>query len=167
MRKTNFTWAQSNDANVREPIRELADKGWQHRDIPKASNMNWIFKQISDEFTMLRKDMEQKAEELKSLLAVQSDEIQKQQGTIAHLKTEHNSLSESHDRLKCYTKRGLGKAFRDNDFNTGISRQICMLLREMEKLVQHYHPNFPTLPWPLNLKLEEDAAPTAGNESID
>jgi hypothetical protein len=150
MSKTNFIWAQSNDANVREPIRELAEKGWQHRDIPKASNMNWIFRQISNEFLALRKDMEQKAEELKSLLVVQSNEMQKQQEALATIKNEYNSLNESHDSLKSYTKRGLEKAFRADEFNTGLSRQMCGLLQEMERLIRHYHKDFPTLPWPLH-----------------
>lgn len=167
MSKTNFLWAQDENANVREPIRELAEKGWQHRDIPKASNMNWIFKQISDEFTALRKDMEQKTDEIKSMLAVQSNELQKQQEVLGTLKTELGTLSENHSSFKVYAKRNLAKAFRADDFNTGIARTMCELLREMERLIRHYHHDFPNLPWPLTNRSEATINTTAEDESID
>ena len=182
MGKTNFIWAQGLDANVREPIKELAEKGWQHRDIPKASNMNWIFKQISEEFVALRKDMEQKAEELKSLLAVHSDkfvalrkdleqkteelksvltahgnEIKKQQEAIGKLKKEQKSLSENHESLESYTERGLGKAFRGNEFNTGVTRAMCIQLEGLEQYIRHYHPDLPEFHWPLHKSKDDDA----------
>jgi hypothetical protein len=157
MSKTNFIWAQGSDANVREPIKELAEKGWQHRDIPKASNMNWIFKQISEEFVALRKDVEHIAEDLKGLLATHSNEIKKQQEAIGKLKKEQKSLSENHDRFESYTEQGLGKAFRADEFNTGVIRAMCIQLEGLEQYLRHYHPGLPEFHWPLH-KSKDDRA---------
>jgi len=150
MSKTNFLWAQDENANVREPIRELAEKGWQHRDIPKASNMNWIFKQISDEFAALRKDLEIHTAELKTKLEEQANDLKEQKEAVGTLKTELHSLGENHARLKNYTKRGLDKAYRGSGFNEGITRGLCTRLRNMEQAIRHYHPGFPEFHWPLH-----------------
>jgi DNA repair exonuclease SbcCD ATPase subunit len=149
MSKANFIWAKDIDANVREPISELTQKGWQHRDIPKASNMNWIFKQISDEFAALRKELEVHTVELKNQLEEQTNGLKEQKKAVGTLKTELHSLGENHVQLKSYTKRGLGKAYRGNDFNNGITRGISERLRNMEQAIRHYHPGFPEFHWPL------------------
>jgi len=150
MSKNNFVWAQDKSANIREPLKELSEKGWQHRDIPKASNMNWIFKQISDDFAVLRKDIEQKAEEFKNVLTFQGDEIKKQQEILANLRKEQNSLSEDHGKLKNYAENSLGRVSRSNDFNIGITRGICERLKSMEQSIRHYHKDFPEFYWPLH-----------------
>ena len=147
MSENTFSWAQSQNANVLEPIRELAEQGWQHRDIPKASNMNWIFKQISDDLGAFRKELTTLKEDLLRELTEQETQL--------HAKTK-----ELYDRTTRHSKRHL----MDSQFNRDVSRQMCDLLREMEKLIQHYHKDFPTLPWPLKA---EDPPVIANEELLD
>ncbi len=171
MNKNSFMWAQGSNANVQEPFKELAENGWQHRDIPKASNMNWIFKQISDELTTLRKDMESQTSEIREKMELQTTElhkkleqqvadfnkkiaeqnlhIQEQKEMISNLNTQLGSLGNQHTKFKTYTKSILTKTLKHDEFNTGISRQICMILRNFEANIRAYHPNLPEFSWPL------------------
>jgi len=157
MTKNNFMWAQGKDANLMEPLKELSENGWRIRDIPKASNMNWIFKQISDEFATLRKDLQSQTTELHQKLSEQSQAIQEHKETINTLKTELGSLSEKHIKLKTYTKNHLIKAFRRDEYNNGISMQICQMLKDLEANIRAYHPNFPEFPWPVKGQMEVEA----------
>lgn len=152
MNKTTFMWAQSTNANLQEPIKELAEKGWQHRDIPKASNMNWIFKQISDEFSALRKDLElQKIElEEKSAQIIQQNKrIAEQQISIQQHKDMLKDLNNEHLNLKKFTKSNFDLSSQRDNFSVGISRQICMMLRGFTANIRAIHPNIPEYPWPL------------------
>lgn len=176
MSKNSFMWAQGNNANVLEPIKELAENGWQHRDIPKASNMNWVFKQISDEFTTLRKDMESqivqlreglesKTAELHKKLELQAADfnkkiteqnlhIQEHKEMLSNLDTQLGSLDAKYAKLKTNIQKTLVKASQRIAENKGISRQICMTLRNLEANIKAYHPNFPEFPWPLENEVE-------------
>jgi hypothetical protein len=149
MSAINFIWAQAQDANVREPIKELTEKGWQHRDIPKASNMNWIFNQISNNLFALRKEIQQHAIELKNKLDDHTSRLQEQEAVLASLKNELEVLSENHIKFKNCTNQQLSRSLRANDFNTGIARQICLQLKVLEQNIRHYHVDFPEFNWPL------------------
>ncbi len=100
MNKNSFMWAQGNNANILEPIRELAEYGWQHRDIPKASNMNWIFKQIGEEFTAIRKDMIHHAGEIKNHLDDQASKLEAQEKALKELETLNKIQKEIIETLK-------------------------------------------------------------------
>ncbi len=182
MNKNSFMWAQGSHANVLEPIRELAENGWQHRDIPKASNMNWIFKQVSDEFTTLRKDMESQTSELRERMETKTAElhkkleqqaadfnkkvaeqnlnIQEHKEMLSNLGTQLGSLDTKHAKLKTNVKKALENASRRIRNNESISMQICMILRNFEANVRAYHPNLPELPWPLR----DEVGPRENND---
>ena len=182
MNKNSFMWAQGSNANVQEPFKELAENGWQHRDIPKASNMNWIFKQVSDEFTTLRKDMESQTSELREKmesktaelskklelqtadfnkkLSEQSLHIQEQKEIIDNLGTQLGSLDGKHAKLKTNVQKALEKTYRRIKNNDSISMQICMILRNFEANVRAYHPNLPEFPWPLR----DEVGPRENND---
>jgi chromosome segregation ATPase len=182
MNKNSFMWAQGSNANVQEPFKELAENGWQHRDIPKASNMNWIFKQISDELTTLRKDMESQTSQLGERMELQTAElrkklesqasdfnkklseqnlhIQEHKEMLSNLGTQLGSLDAKHAKLKTNIHKNLVKASQRIVENKGISRQICMTLRNLEANIRAYHPNFPEFPWPL----EDEVGPRENND---
>jgi hypothetical protein len=145
-------WAQGENANVKEPIEALREHGWRYGDVPAASNFNWLFKTLTEEIASLRKDfLAQKEDFLRQLTQQSHDQEEK-----LHVKAQA-----LYDRTTRHSKRHL----MDSAFNRDVSRQICDLLREMEKLIQHYHKDFPTLPWPL--KSDDSAARTVDEENVD
>lgn len=134
-----FIWAQDVHANVKEPIQALKENGWRYGDVPAASNFNWIFKTMTEEMAAIRKDMAKEREEFKNTLVKQAKRFSAQlSATASEFDEKIGFLSEDSDRH-----------FRRAEFNEGIARQICELLREMEKFLRHYHQDFPTLPWPM------------------
>jgi hypothetical protein len=145
-------WAQGENANVKEPIEALREHGWRYGDVPAASNFNWLFKTLTEEIATLRKD-----------LLMQKEHLLQQLTQQAHDQEEklHAKAKELYDRTTRHSKRHL----MDSAFNRDVSRQMCDLLREMEKLLQHYHRDFPTLPWPL--KTENITEMTVDEESLD
>jgi hypothetical protein len=168
-----FLWAHDDKANIQEPIDALKQQGWRYGDVPAASNFNWMFKKISDDLVSINKELlVQKTEVEKSQALILSlkdelsvldssvaetreglisanDELLAHKHDIAHNGKEIDTTNKNHELLKDKTKKDFQKTFRNDDFNTGVSRQICMLLRAMEDMLQYYHPGFPKQPWPL------------------
>jgi hypothetical protein len=132
-----FIWAQGEEANVKEPIQALRENGWRYGDVPAASNFNWLFKMMTEEMASLRKDLISHKEEFAEALKNQVQSCE-------------NRLNAKVGRLDTKMSIRTDKLFVASDFNEGISRQICMLLRQLEKVLKVYHANFPTLPWPLH-----------------
>ena len=52
-----FVWAQGAQANVIEPLAYLKESGWRYGDVPMASNVNWLFKTLTEEIATLKKDI--------------------------------------------------------------------------------------------------------------
>jgi len=119
--KPQFQWAYDEDANVKKPIEDLYRKGWQYEDVPTASNFNWVFNRI-------QKDLESIAEDLGAIKKLAAD-IK----TVAD-RAHYQSVANRNNVLQ----------------NKGYVRQICRGLREMEKNLELYHRDFPTIPWPLD-----------------
>ncbi|MCA9507911.1 MAG: hypothetical protein KC505_05770 [Myxococcales bacterium] len=46
-RPKKVDWALDKEANIQKPPSAIQQKGWQHEDIPTASNFNWIIHQLS------------------------------------------------------------------------------------------------------------------------
>ncbi len=135
----SLIWAQGKDANIKEPIEALKEQGWRYGDIPTASNFNWLFKMLTEDLASLKKEVSSQREEFTKVLMAQKEKLE------ADLSLGINKLDTKFTKITNTNTRAC-------QFNEGISRQICMMLREMEKILQHYHPGFPPLPWPLNLK---------------
>ena len=127
-----LVWAQGEQANVKEPIQELKEHGWRYGDVPKASNFNWLFKTMTEEMTSLRKDLLVQKEELLNTIA---DQAQKQE----------EKLSATARKLLQGTVKLVGKHHQSYNLT---SWQIVACLREMEKLIQHHHPEITAQPWP-------------------
>ncbi len=168
-----FSWAFDDKANLQEPIEALKQHGWRYSDVPAASNFNWMFKKISDEFGDLKKELlaqrieNQKNQELlkavtdevfllgsslkqtNEKLSTANSELASHKTDIEHNRAEIATAKNNHESLKTSTKTRFDRTFRNDDFNNGISRQICMLLRAMEDMLQYYHPGFPKQPWPM------------------
>lgn len=132
-------WAQGREANLKEPIEALKEQGWSYGDIPTASNFNWLFKMITEDLASLKKEVSSQREEFTKVLKAQKEKLE------ADLSLGINKLDTKFTKITNTNTRAC-------QFNEGISRQICMMLREMEKILQHYHPGLPPLPWPLNSK---------------
>lgn len=120
-----FKWAFGPNANLREPIVGLKEKGWQYADIPTAANFNWLFNQIE-----------------KDLKAIS--------GELAAFK---ETIKDDVASIKRTAKEALENTVRHDekiDWHIGVSSQICRQLREMEKALKRRYSDFPTQPWPLN-----------------
>src|SRR5437773_1799521 len=79
-----FIWALSKDANVQEPIDTLKQLGWRYGDVPAASNFNWMFKKISEEFAGI-----------KDAILAHKNEAEKLHALVTTLKSEMLSLNAS------------------------------------------------------------------------
>lgn len=55
---SEFKWAYSEKANLKEPIDALKQDGWQYADIPTASNFNWLFREITSKLNEINKKVE-------------------------------------------------------------------------------------------------------------
>lgn len=180
-----FLWAHDDQANLQEPLDALKQHGWRYGDIPAASNVNWLFKQISDEFVALKNELSVQKEEteksqaliagLKDELATlgssitetneqlkaTNNELASHKIEIEHNKEEIDTAHKNHQSFKAKAKELLGETLRNDNFNLGVSHQICSGLREMERLIRHYHPNFSGPTWPL----QDRAVTVAENEN--
>ncbi|TXG75885.1 hypothetical protein E6Q11_06270, partial [Candidatus Dojkabacteria bacterium] len=145
-------WAPGQDANIREPIQALKETGWRYGDVPTASNFNWLFKMLTQEIASLRKDLSTQKDEFNEAISKQAKSYEaKLTGAIDNLETK---LTTSMDKLTTKFTRRIDRSSRAAEFNEGISRTLCFLLREMEKTIRHYHSNFPSFPWPLHTDAE-------------
>lgn len=127
-----FTWAQSDSAKLRAPDEQLRVKGFAKGERPLASNINWIFKTIGDDLAAQRKEIVSLRAEIKAQLA--------------HLEKQ---FSDKHTTLKKSTKKSFDKTERATDYNAGISRQICEVLKDFVNKVRSKRPDIPELRMPL------------------
>jgi hypothetical protein len=141
---SNFKWAYDRNANIREPITNLKEKGWQYADIPTAGNVNWLFNQIE-----------------KNLFAIANELASLKES----LNTEIATLKQDTATIRRTAKEALDKTIRHEEkieWHSGVSRQICRGLRNMEDALSRRHSNFPTQPWPL----EDDRVRTNAEEVV-
>lgn len=156
-----FIWAQGQDANVREPIQALQESGWRYGDVPTASNFNWLFKMLTQEIASLRKELITQKDDYIQRLTNQTETLGKKidsQAEILEKKIEARA-----SKLDAKFTRLSDKHTRAAEYNEGISRTMCLLLRELEKHIRHYHNNLPSFPWPLYTGPETLTAPTEEN----
>lgn len=134
-RPQEFKWAHERNANLREPVDTLKEKGWQYADVPTASNFNWLFNQIQKEFESIKADIKSIKESADNIKNTADSALYK-----ARL-NQHNL-----------------------NITFSATRSICMLLRRMEGEIRRYHTNFPSQPWPLNDDSELDRRPHLIND---
>lgn len=138
LRPQEFKWAHERNANLREPVAALKEKGWQYADVPTASNFNWLFNQIQKEFEGLKREL----------------------GSIKESITEIKNTADDALYKSRLNQHNLNITF-------SATRSICMLLRGMESYLQGYDQNFPSMPWPLRDNSELDRRPhLTGNDDI-
>jgi hypothetical protein len=128
---SNFKWAHGDNANLKEPIPALKEKGWQYADVPTASNFNWLFNKIQKELEAVNSEFQSLKESINA---------------------EIKAIKDNAASIKKTAEAALGKSNANEravEFGIGVSRQICDLLRLLEKNIKAYHPNFPNQPWPL------------------
>jgi hypothetical protein len=139
-----FKWAYGPNANLREPIIGLKEKGWQYADIPTAANFNWLFNQIEKDLRAIGNEFAAFKETINTDLAA----IKQEMASVKRIaQTALENTTRHNERI---------------DWHLGASRQICRGLRNMEQAIKHYHQNFPTQPWPLN----DDGIRTNENEEV-
>jgi hypothetical protein len=129
-----FIWAHDVQANVKEPIQELRERGWRYGDVPAASNFNWIFKTMTQEIALLKNELAAQREQFTRSLLQQAAHQEKLLNKIKKLREEVSIIDES-----------------QRDDATQLSRSLestWELLRGMGDVTRQYHPNFPTTPWP-------------------
>lgn len=131
MTNTPFTWATHEDAHLKEPLKDLSEQGWKVRDIPKASNMNWIFKKISDDLSALRAS------------------LQKQEEGILKLNSELENVKKliGDNREHCHKKNLKLKSeiLRNRKYIADTGRTLVHFETELSQ----YLPMLRKYPWPL------------------
>ena len=125
----HFAWAQGNNPNIKRPEHTLIQNGWVRGDTPMASNFNWMFKQISDELTTLRKHADNQARQLKA-----------QQKKL-------NALGEDHANFKTSTKRKFKSQEKEFVFLKGLLVQTFRGLNWLCENIKSFHPQLPPHPW--------------------
>lgn len=161
MNKNSFMWAQGNNANILEPVRELAENGWQHRDIPKASNMNWIFNQIAKTFEQRQIEFEtfvlghnEALKNLENLNKAQKETIDNLKADFFKTKTAQENINKIQKEIIESLKTELiqTKKVQEN-LVRGTSRALFTL--NAHNLNTKLHPAYPfdALPEPLPMCL--------------
>lgn len=131
MSTTNFGWATNEDANIKEPLKELLEYGWKVRDIPKASNMNWVFKKISDDLGALRADFQKQEEGILKL----NSELERLEKVLGDNR-EH--CRKKHLKLK-------SQILRNRKYIADTGRTLVHFETELSQ----YLPILRKYPWPL------------------
>ncbi len=68
LRPNDIVWAQNKQANLKEPIAALKEKGWQFADVPTASNFNWLFHELSKWDRYLERHIDATSEEFHGMI---------------------------------------------------------------------------------------------------
>jgi hypothetical protein len=149
----DFKWAYGREANVKEPITALKEKGWQYADVPTASNFNWLFNKIQKELDAVNSVLFEFKESVNAELKTIKDNINAElknikDAAVAIKTTANDALAQSKTNE------------RNIDFATGVSRQICSHLRMMEENIKRYHKDFPGQAWPIKDKASSLAEET-------
>jgi hypothetical protein len=139
----DFKWAYGNNANLKEPIATLKEKGWQYADIPTASNFNWIFNQIEKDLRAISGDIATFKESINAELTALKQDV------ASIKKTAQSALEKT------------VKHEQKIEWHIGVSGQICRGLVNMERAIKRHHPDFTTQPWPL----KDDGPQTTENET--
>lgn len=100
---TGFKWAFSEEANLKEPISELKERGWQEGDVPTASNFNWLFYELGYDLEQKAVDLEQIHTDLHGLtkqVSALQQITQQLSETLAAVKTatDQNTIDSNHYR---------------------------------------------------------------------
>lgn len=126
-----FVWAEGEKANVKEPVEILKEQGWRYGDVPTASNVNWLFKNIGDQLGTLSKEI--------SLLKQTLDQ-------------DITRLTDKSERLRRCTRvleRSVNQNQRHNGFNESILWQMNEGIKAMEQQLRTFHPGYQPITWPL------------------
>jgi len=129
----DFKWAHGQNANIKEPLAGLIEKGWQYADIPTASNFNWLFNELQKELDISKAAVKELKESSQKLNA----DLKKLRESTAVIKNTAESaltVSEINDR--------------ELDVQKNIFYQLCALLKVQESDIRRYHSSFPIHPWP-------------------
>jgi hypothetical protein len=129
---STFKWAYGQNANLREPITGLKEKGWNYADVPTASNFNWLFNQIE-------KDLKAISGELAAFKEAINTELETIKDDVVSIR---RTAKEAFDNTVRHAEK--------IEWHIGVSRQICRGLRNMEDALTRRHSNFPTQPWPFD-----------------
>ena len=78
-RPNDITWARDKQANLREPIVALKEKGWQFADVPTASNFNWLFHELSRWDRYLERHIDATSEELHGMIVELKNDLKETQ----------------------------------------------------------------------------------------
>lgn len=132
----HFAWAYGNNPNITTPERGLMRQGWKAGNMPMASNINWMFKQISDDLSELRKLAQTQAQELKE----QRTQLKKQQEEISNLNKSHTDFKAASELRSEWVRRKF--VFRKH-----ILRKHYGTLAWMYEAIKGFHPQLPKNPW--------------------
>lgn len=83
-----FVWAQGEQANVIEPLAYLKENGWRYGDTPMASNVNWLFKMLTEDLASFRKDILTIKDEIGQLRKDTKDELHAVKTDIGSLREQ-------------------------------------------------------------------------------
>jgi hypothetical protein len=99
-RPNDVVWAKDKQANLREPIQALKDKGWQFADVPTASNFNWLFNELAKWDRYLELHIDATSEELHGIIVELKNDLKETRRdlklTINALTTLINKVRELH-----------------------------------------------------------------------
>ena len=98
-RPNDITWAQNKQANLKEPIAALKEKGWQFADVPTASNFNWLFHEFSKWDRYLERHIDATSEELHSMIVELKNDLKE---TRRDLKLTLNALTALINKVREY-----------------------------------------------------------------
>src|SRR5580698_10346002 len=99
-RPNDVVWAQDKQANLREPIAALKDKGWQFADVPTASNFNWLFNELAKWDRYLERHIDATSEEIHGIITELKNDLKETRRdlklTISVLSTLINKVVQHH-----------------------------------------------------------------------
>ncbi len=109
----DFVWAHSKNANLKEPIQALKERGWEYGDIPTASNFNWLFNSIMNQ-------------------------VRSVSAALEEVQTKNTDLQET---LYFVIKNTELLVEKSNEHRT-ILKEICRGLAAMEQELKERIPNY-------------------------
>ena len=141
---SEFKWAYGQEANIKEPIASLKEKGWQYADVPTASNFNWIFNELQKElqaskaaFAELNTSLDNLSLDFKNIKDKLTSELKGIKDNATAIKnTANQALHEGEVNS------------REIELRARLFYQLCELLKTQETTIRRYHPSFPIHPWP-------------------
>lgn len=138
-----LAWAKGEQANVIEPLEYLKENGWRYGDVPMASNINWLFKSLTEELAVLRKDIFVLKDDVNRLREDTTNSFAANKVDIANLKKETAKEIESIRKSMATEIASLRK-----DFDTStewVSVELASVKRGMSDLKDSTTNRFNTL----------------------